>query len=215
MTWLPGVTASEADSVLGLLPTTQARWYEALSRTRQMTDPALLGLAALRAAQLHGCDALLADAPDDRLRELEHWRSGGLGEPERAVLDWTEQFVVDQNGLTPEQRAAMGRLLDERELYNFAFALWTHDAHARALTVLGVERDRLPGEPPQAGGGAAGAADLEWSSAEASRLESLIDGAYWDSLMAFGKDVCRRTTIDPYTSELCRLRNANHQRCLY
>ena len=220
MTWLPvdSAAASERDAVLGLQPEGRERLDEVLEISWSITDSSLLDLCRLRLAQLLRCRAELAPADDGHLlAELAEWRSSAAySERERAALAYAEQFLVDQNGITEEQKAEISRHLSRRELVDFVQALNVQEGYLRVLTVLDVAPD--PGISPHVHQPlhevmAAEAEDVPGTGLDL--LVALTDPAFWEARMAFGAAMARQSGVDAETSEVCRLRNANHQACRY
>jgi alkylhydroperoxidase family enzyme len=208
MTWLPVAAAAtgERDAVLGLLPEPYALLREALELSWSITDPALLELCRLRMAQLFECRAELS--ADER--------EPPSSERERAALAYAEQFLIDQNGITEEQKQELLRHLTERELCNFVQALNVHDGHLRVLTLLDIGPDpRGARWDPPAGAVADTRADEQLPSGGLDLLVALTDPAFWEARTAFGAAMALQTGVDEVTTEVCRLRNAHHQSCRF
>jgi alkylhydroperoxidase family enzyme len=207
---------SERDAVLGLHPEGYERLREALDRSWAITDPELLELCRLRMAKLFECRAELAAADEATLAELEDWHaSPAFSERERSALGYAEQFVIDQNGITAEQKAGMLRQLSERGLCNFTQALNIHDGYLRVLSVLDVAPDPEPRSETRR----AKADPLEeiddLPPAGLDRFEALTDAAFRKARAALGATMALSNGVDEVTTEICRLRNANHQACRY
>ena len=218
MTWLPLHRPGEHErrAVFALQPGASDLWLAVLARTWSITDPDLLELCRLRIAQMHGCHAELDVAGPGQLERLDS--RDALPLRERAALAYAEQFVVDQNGITDEQKADLSQCLSDRELANFVQALNTHDGYCRTLSLLDVRADAAdsagrpleqaasrPGDPRGVPRGTAG---LE-------RFEALTDTAFYEARAAFGAATALLDGVDEVTTEICRLRNASHQACRF
>jgi len=170
-------------------------------------DPVLLELCRLRVASLLGCAAeaaartpAAADAGLDEAatRELAAWPSSPrFDERQRAVLALCEQFVVDvasvDEALTGPVRAHLG----DRGLATLTSALLVIEQRQR----LRLAWERLHLVPERAGGAAAPAVQAG-APAELRR-----------ALGAWQAAVVRLDRVDPYSTELVRLRCANHHAC--
>ena len=112
-------------------------------------DAMLLELARLRIAQLigattahalHSTRARGAGLTDEMVADLRQWPTSPLfGERERLCLALTEQFIVDVNGITDEQVAAVVEAIGAAECHAFVSALWAFEQLQRVCLVLGVE----------------------------------------------------------------------------
>lgn len=216
MTWLPVDRPGERErsTVLALQPGASGLWLAVLARTWSIADPELLELCRLRIAQMHGCHAGLDLAGGDELAALDARRASPS--KEQAALAYTEQFVIDQNTITGEQRADMERHLSPRELANFVQALNAHDGYCRTLSLLDVraddaDRTRRPLEP------AAGADETRDAlvSAAPGAFEEVTDPAFYEARARFGAATALLDGVDDVTTEVCRLRNASHQACRF
>jgi hypothetical protein len=210
VTWLPIGRAgtSEREAVLGVLPGPTALLGDALDRSWSITDPALLELCRRQLVRQLGCRAELpADEPEP------------ASERERAAVAYTEQFLIDQNGISAGQKEAISRHLSPRELCNFVLAVNVHEGYLRVLTLLDIAPD--PHGDLDDGRAAPGRPDAVRETGEDlpegghDRFLALADPAFWEARMAFGAAMALCSAVDPLTTELCRLRNANHQSCRY
>jgi alkylhydroperoxidase family enzyme len=222
VTWLPigGDGQSERTAVLALEPEASARWLVALEATWSASDPAVLDTCRMRMAQLFGCRAVLAETSDERLAVLERWGSSpAVTEHERAALAVTEQFVIDQNGITDDQRASLAEHLSERQVIAFVQALNLHDGFLRTLALFDVEPEAVPVSQTRSGDLTAVAADpRETDDLPAdgrARFQALAHPALVATRGAFGAYTALLGSIDRVTTEICRLRNASHQTCLF
>ncbi len=220
MTWLPvdSGPAAERDAVLSLKPEFYAGLRNLLEIGWRATDARLLDLCRLRVAQMMSTRAELAGSDEDVLAELDDWRSSAaFGARERAALDYAEQYHIHHSGLTDEQKTEFGRHLSEREIFTFVYALWANDSYMRVLSLLDVEPDP-PSESPRPDRhpptGTTEPAERPPAPADAdSPLDPEFAAQYW----ALSRTIVRRASveIDDVTSEVVRLRNANHQACRY
>jgi hypothetical protein len=211
MTWLPvgSVGASEREALLGLLPEPSRLLRDALDLSWSITDPALLALCRRQMVRQLACRAQLpADAP------------GPASECEQAAVAYTEQFLIDQNGIPAALKDEISRHLSPRELCNFVLALNVHEGYLRILTLLDIAPDPAGGEDgppaavcarPEAGPGT----DEDLPEAGHDRFLALANPAFWEARMAFGAAMALCSGVDPLTTELCRLRNASHQSCRF
>jgi alkylhydroperoxidase family enzyme len=113
------------------------------------TDPVLLELARLRIATLLGNDAELAPRTaaareagltDSKIDAIAAWPTSPLFDArERACLSLTEQFVMDANGVTDEQVAAVTEHLGAEGCYSFVQAVSVLETFQRACLILGIE----------------------------------------------------------------------------
>jgi hypothetical protein len=195
MTWLVtgGTDALEAQ------PETYALWRLTLREAHRVADAGLLGLCRSRIAEIYGREGAGAPLDVERRHGAE-----AFTDVERAALGYVEQLMIDQNGLMPEQKAELSSLLPSGTLHDFTFAAYTVDADLRARTLLRISTDAPPldHEVPARGD------------------ESLfpfpgVDTGYSKALGRFGNDACSQSLVDDTTSEVCRLRNADHQQCHY
>jgi alkylhydroperoxidase family enzyme len=225
MTWLGVESRSgrERDAVLGLQPAAGGRLLEALELSWSITDAAVLELCRLRMAQVLECRAELAAAERALLAELVEWRSSAaFSERERAALSYAEQFTVDQNGITDEQKEEIGRYLSRSQLVAFVQALNVHDGYLRLLTLLDVEPDPHPESGTGARNERCGPPELAPADEEAvlpaggiELLDALTDPSFRAARSAFGASTARLSGVDDLTTECCRLRNAGYQACRY
>jgi alkylhydroperoxidase family enzyme len=117
-----------------------------------------------------------------------------LGPPERdtddARLAFAQQFALDVSAITQEQRAALLAALGA-EAAPFAQALYAIDFELRLRCALRelFRSDPLPAEP------AAAAREL------------------WPALEAMLPEIARLQALDPFTTELVRLRGARAHNC--
>jgi alkylhydroperoxidase family enzyme len=113
-----------------------------------VADPVLLELARLRIAQLLRSDgdlrlrfkpAVQAGLDEAKIAEIRHWpTSGRFSEVERAVLAFTEQFVIDAHAMGDEQCAAVTTALDRRSVAGLTMAVAVFEATTRLRLGLGV-----------------------------------------------------------------------------
>jgi hypothetical protein len=185
---------------LATQPRTYDLWRLTLHEADRIVEPRLGDVCRARIAQHYG-----RPFSDPRGAELEHWRdSPDVDETERAALDYLEQLMIDQNGISDAQKDALAAAVGDEHVRNFAFAAYTWDADLRARILL----DTVHGPPPLE-------ADLPVGDEGDLFPFDGVDPAYSEALGRFGNDACRRSTVDETTSEACRLRNAEHQGCRF
>jgi hypothetical protein len=181
--------STDADDVLSLQPRTYDLWRLTLREATRVADARLLELCRTSMAQTY-----------------ERTAPGGAAEPaddrEQAALAYVEQLMIDQNGITEEQKEHLGRHMTHEQLSDFTFAAYTHDADLRARTLLGIEA----APPPFEG-------DMPNDDVGVLFPFPGVDPAYSEALGRFGNEACAQSLVDPTTSEVCRLRNATHQQC--
>jgi hypothetical protein len=179
-------------NVLDVFPEVYEQWRAVLHDGWRVTDPELLEQCLPRIADAHG-------RPSGRVAPLDE-----LDERTRAAVEYVDQYVIDQNGVTEAQREGLARHLAPWAFDDFAFVIWMHDADVRARVLLRI--DEGPDER------------------ELTPVPALADGqlteypvtdqAFGARLASFANAVHARKVLDPETAELARLRNAVHQRCL-
>jgi alkylhydroperoxidase family enzyme len=191
---LLGEFAPEASTVVGRL----------MANLWGVTDPVLLELVRARIAQLlRNGSAVTGDViPSERVAALSQWPTSPLfSEGERAVLGFTEQFIMDVAGVSQEQRRSLAAHLDPAELGGFVTALYLLDYGQRTQMAL----DRLfPGQPA----GALAQGETEGAHGRPGRGLS-IQGDVDALLMA----IARLDSLDMVTTEVVRLRGARRHNC--
>lgn len=117
-----------------------------LAAAWEESDPSLLEMARLRIATLLRNAAELdrrnpgAGVPEEKLATLPSWPTSELFSPrERACLAFTEQFVIDANGVTDEVVAGVTEHLGPEGCYVFAQAVSVLETFQRACLTLGIE----------------------------------------------------------------------------
>jgi len=168
------------------------------------TDPDLLELVRARISQLlrnesgHRGERI----PPEKFAALSQWPTSPLfSDTERVVLGFTEQFIMDVAGVSPEQRSSLVEHLDPAELGGFVTALYLLDYGQR--TQMALER-LFPGTPPEA----LDAGDATVQSGRPARGLSL-QGDVDALLMA----IARLSSLDMVTTEVVRLRGARRHNC--
>lgn len=223
MSWLTtaGDDDSGHDAVLGLLPTSAARLERLLAVAVTVADVELLEVCWLRTMQVLGCRASIA-TDDPRLAELDGWRTSDVfSGRERVALAYTEQFVIDPNGVRGEHDEGLAGQLSKAGVFDFVSALNVVDGYLRACAFLDVDAIRpkrllgweprvlaadedLPPPPPPNDG--PGLRDYR---------TSLIDPRITEARTAFTAAVLGLNGLDDVTTEAVRLRNASFQQCHY
>jgi alkylhydroperoxidase family enzyme len=167
-----------------------------------VTDPELLELVRARMSQLLRNESVLTGEqnPSDKVAALSQWPTSPLfSGAERAVLGFTEQFIMDVAGVSEEQRNSLGEHLDPAEFGGFVMALYLLDYGQRTQMAL----DRLfPGTSV-----AAFAQDTAGSVPPARGLSLQSDV---DALLM---SIARLDSLDMVTTEVVRLRGARRHNC--
>jgi alkylhydroperoxidase family enzyme len=153
MTWLPTTAAGTTplEQVFGVTGAIYERFvamYRAVWE-RAAVDPVLLELARLRMAQLLRAEADLrlrhrpaieAGLDEAKVGALASWPTSALfNESERAVLGFTELYVIDPHAIEDTHCEELHRHLSDAELAAFTLALATFEALARFRLALGLQ----------------------------------------------------------------------------
>ncbi len=193
--------------MLGLARLRDAAWRTSLAPLLALLDLRLTQLIA-GSDELRVPEAPVGSAPavpDEKREALSAWPTSPLfGDAERVALGFTEQFVIDVAGISPDQRSAVVRALGREALVTLAVAMFVLDYDLRAR--LAFERLSV-GEPERAlDPGPGPAEEVEGRGpVDADVLLNDLDG--------FQRLVARLAGIDPVTTELVRLRGARHHNC--
>jgi AhpD family alkylhydroperoxidase len=193
-------------------------------RTWRAGDPVLLELVRVRVAQLIGnpaaarvrcayAAAVAGPELDAKVAALPAYPHSPLfSAAERDVAAFTEQFVIDVGGTTPEMRASLAG----RSGMDGARALVTAIFVVEFTQRLQLVAARLLGD---AGVPAAGSSGADSSGADSSAAGSgagscaALDGSPTGLLDAYQAAVVRDSALDPVTTELVRLRCARTHHC--
>ena len=147
----PGETTFER--TLALSPRVYQRFADMYRRVwcPPVADPVLLELTRLRIAQLlrSECDLRLRFAPaaragleEAKVAEIAQWpTSRRFSETERAVLAFTEQFVMDAHGMDDEQCGAVVSALDRQSVAGLTVAVAIFEATTRLRLGLGIRSE--------------------------------------------------------------------------
>jgi len=107
-------------------------------------DPALLEVCRLRIAMLHRCAPQLALQRADigqKRDAIGQWPTSPLfSDVERALLRFTEQYVIDAQGVSDADAAGVTAVLSGAEIAAFTVAIGTFDAICRFTLALGSEQ---------------------------------------------------------------------------
>ncbi len=169
-----------------------------------------LALVDLRIAQLLGDDPVpwvgTNPAPSvefNRQQQLSQWPTSPLFTAgERAVLGFTEQFVIDVAGVDEHLRTELSSAVGPAHVLDVVVAVFVLDYGRRVTMVL----DRLfPDDPPFGSGDVPDGGAPEPGSCTGAVL---LDG--FDRL---SRSVALLDAIDPVTTELVRLRGARQHNC--
>lgn len=150
MTWFEGLPEGDTDwdRLAALCPEAFDALARVIGSTWEDTDPVLLELARLRIAKLlrntveidqRSARAHAAGLDEAKVADLAAWpTSPRFDARERACLDLTEQFVLDANGVTEAQVAAVTEHLGGPGCYAFVQAISVLETFQRACLTLGV-----------------------------------------------------------------------------
>jgi alkylhydroperoxidase family enzyme len=149
VSWLG--TGPRLDQVFGLRPELYEAWraFRDVFWERGLVDPVILELCRLRVAALHECRAELATRTptaraagldEAKIASLPDWATDPRFDPrERACLRFAEQFVLDAQGVSDADAAAVTSALGDPGLVALVEALALFDGFCRFRLVLGVE----------------------------------------------------------------------------
>jgi alkylhydroperoxidase family enzyme len=158
MTWLDGVPEGDNDweRLASLYPETFDALAATFAAAWEGTDPVLLELARLRIAKLlanhmeleqRSSRATEAGLPEEKVSDLAAWpTSPRFTSAERACLALTEQFVMDANGVTDEQVAAVTEHLGGPGCYAFVQGISVLETFQRACLTMGIRSSPGPDE---------------------------------------------------------------------
>jgi alkylhydroperoxidase family enzyme len=112
-------------------------------------DPALLEVCRLRIAMLHRCAsqrALHRADIGEKRDAIAQWPTSPLfDDVERALLRFTEQYVIDAQGVSDADATGVTAVLSGPEVAVFTVAIGAFDAICRFTLALGPEQP--PAEP--------------------------------------------------------------------
>lgn len=207
---LPGALSQLRSQACGLLVALNERVW-------QVSDPTLLELVRLRAAQLIGNPAAVrvrcpyADAvPESKILALPDYPSSPLFLPaERDTLAFTEQFLIDVGGTTATARAGLIGHFGAEGARELVSAIYVVEFTQRLQMIAARLLDNVPAEPPPTGSPAAGHA----APAAGHATPAVSDATPASLLTAYQEAVVRGSALDPMTTELVRLRCARTHRC--
>jgi alkylhydroperoxidase family enzyme len=150
MTWMKGLPDGDTDwdRLASLYPETFDALAATVAAAWEDTDPVLLELARLRIAKLlanqmeleqRSGRAAEAGLDEDKISVLAGWpTSPRFTAAERACLALTEQFVMDANGVTDEQVAAVTDHLGGPGCYAFVQGISVLETFQRVCLTLGI-----------------------------------------------------------------------------
>ncbi len=148
-TWL-GTEGPGLQRTLALSPRVAERFTEMHRQVwcPPVADPVLLELARLRMAQLLGSEgdvrlrfrpAVDAGLSETKVAELQQWPTApSFTETERAVVAFTELFVIDAHAVGDEQCAAVTAALPRAAVAGLTLALAVFEATIRLRLALGA-----------------------------------------------------------------------------
>jgi alkylhydroperoxidase family enzyme len=150
VTWFEGLPEGDTDwdRLARLCPEAFEALSDTVAAAWEDTDPAVLELARLRIAKLLGNSAELEQRSaravecgltEQKVAQVAEWPTSSRFSPaERACLALTEQFVLDANGVTDEQVAAVTEHLGGPGCYAFVSAISVLETFQRACLTLGI-----------------------------------------------------------------------------
>jgi alkylhydroperoxidase family enzyme len=128
----------------GRLPTTYAHYSDLEYQIWDgRLDPQVLELCRVRIATLHRCQSELADQRADigaeRRAGIAQWPTSDLySDREKALLRFTEQYVIDAQGVSDADAAGVTAALSGPEVAAFTTAIAMFDATCRFKIALGL-----------------------------------------------------------------------------
>jgi alkylhydroperoxidase family enzyme len=144
------------DSAMGLVPET-VDTYAVLNKSLWSTGvvrPAILEMVRLRNARTVNCvfcksvryDVAKADGLSEAKVDqiADGYETSGLTEYEKATLAFTDAYLFDPKGVTPELKARLKAVFSEAELATIAVALAAFNASSRCAVSLGGMPESLP-----------------------------------------------------------------------
>ena len=151
MTWVAGLPGGDTDweRFATLFPEPFQALAGVVTAVEAETDPVLLELARIRIATLlqypaevarRNARARAAGLTEAKVADLPSWpTSPRFNARERACLSLTEQFVMDANGVTDAQVAAVTEHLGAAGCYAFVEAVSVLETFQRACLTLGIQ----------------------------------------------------------------------------
>ena len=204
---LPGGLARLRPEACGLLTALNERVW-------QDGDPVLLELVRVRVAQLTGnpgaarvrC-SLAGAGVEAKLGALPDYPGSPLfSAPEREVVAFAEQFVIDVGGTTEEVRAELAGRFGADGARALVTAIFVVEFTQRLQVIAGRLLDDAP-----APAGSYVAADF--AAADFAAGDFVADASAAGLLNAYQAAVVRGSTLDPVITELVRLRCARTHHC--
>lgn len=179
--------------IRSLAPEAIASFEQAVGVARSAIDAGIYDPVRARVADLLGVhDPVPADAASaERCAAVADWPTSPLfGDADRAVMAFTEQYIVDVAAVTDDQRSALTGALGDRSA-TFSQALYTIDYDLRVRAAL----RQLFGQ------------DLTHHAA--------AQGELWPTLEVMLVAIAKLHRLDPMTTELVRLRGARVHNCRF
>ena len=144
------------DSAFGLVPET-VDVYATLNKslwTSEYIRPALMEMVRLRNARTVNCvfcksvryDVAKADGlSEDKVDNIaDGYEDSNLSDMEKAALAFTDAYLFDPKGVTPELKARLNAIFTEAQIATLAVALATFNASSRCAVSLGGMPESLP-----------------------------------------------------------------------
>lgn len=151
MTWVRDLPAAPTDwdAIAAILPRAATAVADLHRTVWTLADPVLLELSRLRLATLLGFEAGLrlrsdraraAGLGEEKIAGLASWPTSPLfSARERACLAFTEQFLLDANGVTDDLVAGVLEHLSPAECYGFVNAVSAFETLQRGSLTLGLD----------------------------------------------------------------------------
>jgi alkylhydroperoxidase family enzyme len=144
------------DSAMGLVPETVDE-YAVLNKSLWTNDhirPAIVEMVRLRNARTVNCvfcksvryDVAKADGlSEDKVDNIaDGFEDSSLTDVEKTALAFTDAYLFDPKGVTPELKARLKATFNEAEIATLAVALATFNASSRCAVSLGGMPESLP-----------------------------------------------------------------------
>jgi alkylhydroperoxidase family enzyme len=144
------------DSAMGLVPETVDA-FAVLNKSVWKSEhvrPAMLEMVRLRNARTVNCvfcksvryDIAKADGlSEDKVDNIaDGYEDSNLSDMEKAALAFTDAYLFDPKGVTPELKARLKATFTEAQIATLAVALATFNASSRCAVSLGGMPESLP-----------------------------------------------------------------------
>jgi hypothetical protein len=146
-------------------------------------------------------------------------RGCGSGEADTVTAAYAEQFALDPGGVRGRLNTDLTAELGSTQVPTFVAALNIVEGDLRARSVLGLEPSAPPHGIPDHGTAQVAHPKPPPSGADGRTLrhyrQLIIDGRILGARSEFARLAFGLGNVDDLTTEAVRLRNAQHQQCLY